>query len=263
MLVNSARYFFTRTLQRLHLADLDLQVGRTARSIIPNPPLIVKAFTTKLGRDELLRDPNLQSVLKLARSASTFWDVGANIGLFSILAREANPDLKIVSIEASTDFYHVLCRNWQLAPEGWICLHVAVGDCEGSVQMSRGLKGLDHVLTPTELGSQERQECRPMMTLDHLCRLVGHDRIDLLKIDVEGMELSALRGASGLLEANKIGTIVLEADQHDLRYGSNNTELIQFLASKGYHLDAAASVTGKSAGNCQVFEMKAASRAAY
>lgn len=260
-LTNRIKYYFTRVLQRLALADLKMQVGQSAYSIIPNPPHVIKAFAAEKSSQEFLQDPSLQLVLKLACSARTFWDVGANMGLFSILARDANPDLEVVSMEASTDFYHVLCRNWQLNPDGWICLHVAVGDREGPVQMSRGLRGLDHVLPADELPTQKEWERRPMMTLDHLAKLVGHDRIDLLKIDVEGMELGVLRGASGLLEAGKIGAIVLEADQHDLRYGTSNAELVAFLASKNYHLSAEDSVVGRSTCNCQLFQMSAVCKA--
>ena len=252
MLANYGKYVFTRVLQKVGLADLRLQVGERSHCIIANPPLALKAFTAKESRNSLLADPSLQIVLKLAASAKTFWDVGANMGLFSILARDANPNIGVVSIEASTDFYQVLCRNWQLDPRNWICLHVAVGDKEGPVRMSRGLRGWDHVLASSEFGNDKPQEQRPMMTLDSLARLVGHDRVDLLKIDVEGMELAVLRGASSLLDAHKIGTIVLEADGHDKRYGSSNSELVAFLASKNYQLDPI-SVMGEKNNNCQVF----------
>ena len=252
MLANYAKYAFTRVLQKTGLADLQLQVGQRSHCIIPDPPLVVKAFTAKEARDSLLGDPSLQVVLRLAASARTFWDVGANMGLFSILARDANPNIEVVSIEASTDFYQVLCRNWQISPRNWICLHVAVGDKAGPVQMSRGLRGWDHVLSSSELGTDKPCEQRPMMTLDALAQLVGHDCVDLLKIDVEGMELGVLRGASNLLDAGRIGTIVLEADGHDLRYGSSNAELVAFLASKNYSLDTA-TLGGRASNNCQVF----------
>jgi FkbM family methyltransferase len=197
----------------------------------------------------------LQAVLERARGAKTFWDVGANVGLFSILARDVNPELNVVSIEASTNFYEALCRNWRLNPQGWTCLHVAVGDHDGPVRMSAGLGGCEHVLAAGEERTQSVGETRPMLTLDHLAKLLGQDRIDLLKIDVEGMELPALRGASGLLDAGKIGAIILEADAHDLRYDTSNSDLVAFLASKNYQLDAAASVHQRDANNCQVFAM--------
>jgi FkbM family methyltransferase len=254
MLTNHLKYAFTRVLQRLDLSDLSLKVGRSSHAIIPNPPLVMKTFTDPKAQAEFLADPSLQAVLERAREAKIFWDVGANMGLFSILARDVNPELEVVSVEASTEFYQVLCRNWLLNPRGWTCLHIAVGDREGLVEMSRGLGGCEHVLPANQPADHKgARESRPMMTLDQLAKLMGHDRIDLLKIDVEGLELAVLRGASGLLDAGKIGAIVLEADEHDLRYGTNNSELVAFLASKDYQLDALASVQGRSANNCQVF----------
>jgi len=254
MLSNYTKYVFTRVLQKAGLADLQVQVGAGGRAIIPNPPLVTKAFTTKEGTDKFLEDPSLQLVLAMARTARNFWDVGANMGLFSILAREANRDVEIVSIEASTDYYQVLCRNWQINPERWMCLHMAVGDRQGPIQMSRGLSGWDHVLPPGDSAPPQSRESRPMMTLDQIARLVGHEYIDLLKLDVEGMELAALRGASELLAAGKVGSIVLEADGHDRRYGATNAELIAFLTSKDYHLNTSSGVMARSHSNCQVFQ---------
>jgi FkbM family methyltransferase len=50
----------------------------------------------------------------------------------------------------------------------------------------------------------------PCVTLDQFCTDEGNDAIDLLKIDVEGHELSVLRGASGLLSAGQIGFVQFE-----------------------------------------------------
>jgi len=255
MLANHSKYVFTRVLQRLGLSDLCVQVGQRSRAILPNPPRAMKVFSERKYEEQFLADPSLQFVMERAKSAKTFWDVGANMGLFSILARDVNPELEVVSIEASSDFYEVLCRNWRLNPRGWTCMHVAVGDHEGLVHMSRGLGGLDHVLPASEEKGQGARESRPMMTLDHLANLIGHDRIDLLKIDVEGMEFPVLRGASALLEAGRIGAIVLEADGHDTRYGTTNSDLVAFLASKNYHLDPTASSQEAQSNNCQVFAM--------
>ncbi len=252
MIGNRPKYYFTRALQKLGLSDLVLQIGSQGRCVIPNPPLVMKAFASEAGSQEFLSDPSLQAVLKHAKVAKTFWDIGANIGLFSILARDQNRDLQVVSIEASSDHYAVLCRNWRLDPKGWVCLHLAVGDHPGMVAMTRGLAGLDHVLPQTSARG-DGIEFRPMLTLDCINSIVGHPRIDVMKIDVEGMELSVLKGAQGLLEGAKIGLIVLECDGHDARYGSNNHELVAFLASKNYQLNSGASEVGRERANFQVF----------
>lgn len=55
--------------------------------------------------------------------------------------------------------------------------------------------------------------------LDRFCREKKIDRIDLLKLDIQGQEHSALVGASGLLRSGQVGTIFIE-----LNWGQNETE---------------------------------------
>jgi hypothetical protein len=110
--------------------------------------------------------------------------------------------------------------------------------------MTRGLGGYDHVLGAAESIAAHGRETRPLTTLDHLAELLGCDSIDVLKIDVEGMEFPVLQGAAGLLEAARIGCIILEADGH---------ELVAFLEARQYALDPARSLLGQQRGNVQVF----------
>jgi FkbM family methyltransferase len=218
----------------------------------------MKTFSTNAGQtDFLASDVGLQAVLRYAGEATSFWDVGANIGLFATLVREKNPALRVVSIEASTDHYHVLCRNWQLNPDNWICLHLAAGDHDGVIQLTRGHGGLDHIV---EDGAQNGMaETRPLMTLDSIARMLGQDSIDVMKIDVEGAELGVLKGSSRLLERGAIKTLILEADGHEKRYGWKEKDVDDFLASKGYHLNVAVSITGKPQGNCKIYQRSASS----
>lgn len=249
---NFLKYAFTRVMQKAGLSDLHLTVGNRSVCVIPNPPLVMKVFSTEAGRSDFLSDFALQAVLRCSAEANSFWDVGANFGLFSALARERNPALRVVSIEASTDHYQVLCRNWQLNPDNWICLHMAAGDHDGVAQLTRGQGGLDHLV---ENGSPNgNSETRPLMTLDSIAQMLGQESIDVMKIDVEGAELAVLKGGSRLLERGAIKTIILEADGHEKRYGLKDEDVDVFLASKGYFVNAALSSIGKPQGNCKIYE---------
>jgi FkbM family methyltransferase len=255
---NWRAYYWTRILQRLEVTGMTLGIGGHARTTIPNPPGILKKFATPEGRKSFEDDASLKAVRKLVRSAASFWDVGANCGIFSLYAREENPNLFIVSIEASTLHYQTLSSNWALQPsERWLCLHTAAGDRDGMTHLSLQQSGFDHIVEASLAGARVDVELRPMARLDTLAAVLGAESIDVLKIDVEGYELKVLRGAAGLLERRRIGAIVLESDGHDLRYGSSEAETIGFLGGRGYSVDAPLSRMGEASGNCLVFRSSA------
>lgn len=133
-----------------------------ARTTIPNPPGILKCYATPQGMKIFADDRSLQAVRKLVRSARTFWDVGANCGLFSLFGRGENPDLFIVSIEASTLRYQTLSSNWALQPsERWLCLHTAVGDRGVETHLSRHGSGFDHIIEDPQTQACAEVEIRP------------------------------------------------------------------------------------------------------
>jgi FkbM family methyltransferase len=200
-----------------------------------------------------MQDASLRCVLQKAKTAKIFYDVGASIGLFSLLAKAVNPSIEIVSVEASTATYGELCRNWTLRPNGWTCVNAALGAEEGSANLSCGLGGLNHVVAKEEIESKANSELRPMTTLDRLAQTLGHSRIDILKVDVEGMELAVLRGAHRLLSEKRIAVIVLEADGHGARYGFSDSNITATMANYGYTIDNNLTEFSKERANCAVF----------
>jgi FkbM family methyltransferase len=74
-------------------------------------------------------------------------------------------------------------------------------------------------------------------TLDAYCKAHGIDRIDILKLDIQGGELAALRGAVSLLSTRQIRLIYLEVEFMELyRDQPLYHDIAAFLASYGYHL---------------------------
>ena len=75
----------------------------------------------------------------------------------------------------------------------------------------------------------------PAVTLDGLLAEVGWDRIDFVKIDVEGAEIAAFRGMSEILGRKDAPTIVYESNGHILESrGLSSTHLISMLETFGY-----------------------------
>jgi len=58
--------------------------------------------------------------------------------------------------------------------------------------------------------------------------------IDMIKIDVEGLEMEVLKGASGKLK--DIQYIMIELNNNSKRYGSSNIEIEKYLKDTGYKI---------------------------
>lgn len=74
-------------------------------------------------------------------------------------------------------------------------------------------------------------------TVDTYCDRHAIERIDILKMDIQGGELAALRGALSMLRAKRIGLIYLEVEFMELyRDQPLYHHIADFLASHGYDL---------------------------
>ena len=73
-----------------------------------------------------------------------------------------------------------------------------------------------------------------MSPLDDYCAEHGIERIDLLKLDVEGAELEALRGAERLLREARVGCVMFEVSQAMVEgMGHDPAEIVDLVRSAG------------------------------
>ncbi|MDB5803040.1 MAG: FkbM family methyltransferase [Betaproteobacteria bacterium] len=154
----------------------------------------------------------MQKLVLAAPADPVVLDIGANIGIVTLeLARAAGPRGLVHAFEAQRAMFHMLAGNVALnGLENIHCHHMAVGARAGSARIPRidyhqrgsfGSLELNRE-TQSDLGQQalggEFEEA-PMDTIDAM----NLARVDMIKIDVEGMEAEVLAGAERTIRAHR------------------------------------------------------------
>lgn len=178
---------------------------------------------------------------QLARDATIIFDLGANIGIYSLLAADANPRAAIHSFEPTSELFDIFCANIQKNRMANIVANpLAVGarsetvflnKCTGSDNANEGMNFVS--ANPVVASAPPI----PQVCLDDYCEQRGIEGIDLLKMDIEGAEYDALCGAKGLLSSQRIGSIFFElSDWAAERAGHSMSDVPQMLREYGYEL---------------------------
>jgi FkbM family methyltransferase len=156
-------------------------------------------------------DYNNMNLIKimLAKTKATFFDVGANIGSYTMIASEVT-DALIYSFEPHPVAYSALIRNIHLNARTNInALQLALGEQEGELFITNNYElSINRILGSDESTTDSLKV--NVRTLDSVCReYKTHPWI--IKIDVEGYEDRVLRGFLG--ESGSTGLFIIENGQ--------------------------------------------------
>lgn len=194
-------------------------------------------------------DPHNNGEYKILRKAIehtknnpfVYIDGGANVGENVVQANaysvELKKPIKIIAIEPVQQTFNILKSNTK--PIKAILVNKALGNSMAPLKIqvdpanpcSGSNSALPHYYLKKGVNETVKQT-----TLDQLTADLKLDRIDFLKLDIEGLELDAIKGAANLLKNGAIDYIQLEYNQTWIKAGSSIEELIEFTSSKGYSL---------------------------
>lgn len=172
----------------------------------------------------------------LIRPGDALVDVGANIGYFTLLAsRLVGATGRVIAVEANPRTFALLEANVRLNGCANVDLrHVAAGEAPGFASMVErevGNAGGDQVDFAAANASAS-------IKVERIDELVGEQPVRLIKLDIEGAEGKALRGATGLLERADAPDLVFEFTPKFLEgMGDGPRELIGLLERLGYRLE--------------------------
>ena len=202
------------------------------RQPLTNIPVYVNdpAFVnTGYNNSTMAVNGEVEVVKKLIPENAVVFDVGANVGEWSRYVLDNKPTVQLYAFEPIPTVYDKL-RNNLLKTS---CHNLAISDKNGSqpffhynsTSTSSELSGLYHrPLVDQMLGAVPIAITVQTKTLDTFCSEKEIHRIDFLKIDTEGAELSVLKGASNLLHNHLVTMIQFE---YGGTYTDSNTTLKQ------------------------------------
>ena len=144
---------------------------------------------------------------ELVKKSDVIFDIGANTGVYSLIAKSLNSQSKVYAFEPVKRVYEKLEYNNRLNDYDIVCFAWAISDSDGtatiydtptehvySVTVNKNLSAENIEVIPTEI---------KVRRLDSLIEEMKIEKIDLIKIDVETHEPEVLEGFGKYLDKFK------------------------------------------------------------
>ena len=255
--------------QRLLLQQVNTFSGETRKLVgpcgIPVTPeelLVQTLFGVKfyvVASDQLMTpqlvvyrqwEANLsQLILRLAPAGSVFVDIGANLGYFTCIVAAGmgtTPNSRVIAIEPNPHMLRLLTINtrinWSMAPVHIVPVAVAEKSGTCTLHVPAYAPGNATLAPMSDVSQQTVATARDVMTsievevrrLDDVLR--DEPRVNLMKVDVEGFEIAAFRGAMETLERPGLRIIFEWAPAQISKAGFQPAELLSIFRGLGYRL---------------------------
>lgn len=139
---------------------------------------------------------------KLCKDAGTIIDIGANTGVYALLAATTNPHADVYAFEPVERVYSKLLMNVQLNEYDITCVKKAVSNVDGTAVIYDTSRPHTYSVT-VNVNRMKQHDAFPVkietITLDTFVQQRGLSSVDLMKIDVETHEPEVLGGFSSHL----------------------------------------------------------------
>lgn len=248
----------------VRLDAIDRRLDALERSRYPHDPvylgdhqaLLVARWGAKLivdTRDSLLAPWLLMDGLweahvtgwfhDVVKPGDTVVDVGANIGYFTVLAAQlTGPGGRVVGVEAHPGLFEFLRRN--VIINGYRDRVRLWNRAAWSEPAQLQFRSRTNYLANSSLGAMNEADLSDLGDTEEVLEveaapldvlLDGLDRVDVIKVDVEGAEVHAFRGLERTIASNPDITVLFEWSPEQLKQmGNRPEELVDVLSGYGF-----------------------------
>ena len=172
--------------------------------------VMLREGTTDFGTwNEVWLDQVYSSVPRCLNGCRTIVDLGANTGLATLYFASAFPGANVFSVEPHPENYAILRQNIRQLGNRCRTLQAAVWNNDGKLAQSGSSPAYGHdAFRFREDASNPHNATIEALSMQTIFERSGFDRIDLLKVDIEGAEVQLLQGAGDWL--TKVNAIAIE-----------------------------------------------------
>lgn len=219
------------------------RIIRALSSLFKNAPIRSRYGVTMLSAPDSTTAMSLVGVyddvyrgLDVLQSGMAFIDVGANAGVFSLVAsKRVGAAGRVISFEPSPRIFQLFIKNAAInSVSNILPFQVAVGERCAVMAFNSG--------SPRHSGGAHLAESGPMKVLvmggaelRNMLSLVVEDRQAVIKIDVEGAEASVLSSLKEFITCASVLRVIVEISASALaRFGSKPQDIYRHMADCGF-----------------------------
>jgi FkbM family methyltransferase len=170
-------------------------------------------------------------LLHFLRPEDVFFDVGANIGSFTLLASGVCK-ARSIAFEPVRSTFDILNKNISLnhLQDKVSTINSAAGSTSGTTTFTADEDTTNHVVT----GGEPNTSGTLIVSVVTIDSMTDDKAPALIKIDVEGYETEVLKGMESTLNFPSLKAIIIELNGSGARYGYDEEKIHQLLLSKKF-----------------------------
>jgi FkbM family methyltransferase len=170
------------------------------------------------ARISYLGEPDMVEFIKTrVLMNDVFWDVGANVGAYSLFAaKKYLNQIKVVAIEPYIPTFSHLWENILIndVQNEIIPINIGLSDKKGLEML--GVSDIQAGSSEHMIGKENTILSQPIITIggNDLVNIFNVPAPNLLKIDVDGFELQVLKGMGKILESPLLRAAIIEVEKN-------------------------------------------------
>ena len=191
----------------------------------------------QLSINEIFEPIETNIIKREIQNGDIVLDIGANIGYYTLMmAKSVGKKGKVFAFEPEPSNFNILKKNVAINKYDNIVLEQkAVGNKNGRTKLYLSEKDTVRHATHKSKWCKDSLEVDIVKLDDYFGNNV--ERIDFIKVDVEGGEIDVFKGMLKILQNNKrIKMLVEFIPEHIIERGSKPEELLQFLITQDFKL---------------------------